>query len=128
MNCPLCDSDQYCKNGFNGYKHEGYTNRKQRYKCLLCNYTYTRPEASTANYKNWGYSEEVRTRVIEIFRNKRKKGKPLSYRKIASLIGGGITHGTVRNWIVTHLEQMDERPTKKVKPAPFTEDDAGYLV
>jgi transposase-like protein len=123
MDCPECNSDIYCKNGVIGIGIK----RKQRYKCLICNYTYTLPQASAADTKNWGHSLEKREIVIELYHRQKKKKKKLGYRKIAERVGG-VSHGTVRNWIIAHEIAMGERrPKTKEKPAPFSEDDADYL-
>jgi transposase-like protein len=96
MNCPKCGSAPSCKNGTNRVKNGvPYTERKQRYKCLPCNYTYAKPILSTDTIKNWGYSEEEHQQALKLY----DSGKGLGYRKIAALVSERMAHGTVRNWI-----------------------------
>lgn len=124
MKCSRCGSDHYRKNGHSGYKpfkRKG-TNIKQRYLCLKCGYNYTLPVASTAEFKNWGYPQEVHDKVLAL----RQNNPSLGYRRIAAQVGGGITHGTVRNWIFAHQIAMGERaPKPNKKPTPPVAGDVG---
>src|SRR6476661_1312211 len=98
MNCPECGSEFFCKNGWNGYQtHKGRNNRKQRYLCLVCRYTYTLPIASTGSYKNWGYPEEDREEAIRLYMNMKKP----SYRAVGRKLG--ISNVTVRKWVLEAL-------------------------
>jgi transposase-like protein len=136
MKCtyPDCGSDRYIKDGFNGYKvHQGVDNRKQSYRCLACNRTYSVPYVEGSIGQKWGHPDDTRFRVLELYHHSRKK--KLSYRKIAEQVNNSlpegarkVSHSTVRNWVLqSDTDKLDEHLAKQ-KPAPYTEDDAGYLI
>lgn len=132
MQCthPDCGSDRYTKNGRSGYRvHNGADNRKQCYICLACKRVYSVPCVEGSVGQKWGHPDDTRWRALELYYNPPQK--KLSYRKIAEQVNNRlpagarkVSHGTVRNWV---LQSEEERQIKR-KPAPYTEDDAGYLV
>lgn len=91
-NCPKCKSNSFCKNGFNGYRHEGYTNRKQRYLCLTCGYNFTLAQVSTTTVKNWGYSPTKRKNALTLYKTNKFTCRGLAKRL-------KINEKTLRNWI-----------------------------
>jgi hypothetical protein len=141
MQCPYsnCGSTHYIKNGFSGYdRTKGQpTNKKQRYKCLLCGRNYSVAHPAGVIRVSWDHPEDTRQLVFEVYHHERPHGRPLSYRKLAELVNWRlpadartVSHGTVRNWL--NEAEMNENAVPqqlaKQKPAPFTEEEAGHLI
>ncbi len=85
MNCPKCNSDTKCKDGF--------VQGRQRYKCKKCNYRYTVIQKSDVK------SAETRRMAFEMYL------EGLGFRAIGRLLK--ISYGTVFQWIKNWNKQME---------------------
>lgn len=139
MNCTYqnCGSTRYIKFGLVGYKIQNkHSNRKQRYKCLVCGRTYSVPQPEDDTRRSWERPEDTRRLVFEVYQYERPHGRPLSYRKLAELVNKRlpkgartVSHSTVRNWLDQAEKNETEVPQQsaKQKPAPFAKEEAGDL-
>jgi transposase-like protein len=102
MKCPKCH--QIKRQNKVGFTAAG----SQRYGCMFCGKKYT-PEK-----KEQGYDVKTRKQAMRFYvdgMNLRKIGRHL-----------GIHHGTVSNWIKTHVKKLPSIPLpKKVKTAEMDE-------
>lgn len=76
MHCPECKSESYAKNGF--------MSGKQRYRCKVCDYNFTRSYGR-------GYPERLRQLSVMLYIF------GLSMNAIATLLG--VSHQTTYRWI-----------------------------
>lgn len=92
MQCPKCNSEAYCKDGF--------ARGRQRYKCQRCHYHYTVSRKSDVKPK------ETRRMALEMYL------EGLGFRAIGRLLR--ISYGTVYQW-VKHWERQVELPPRNEK-------------
>lgn len=103
--CPHCFKANLVKNGI--------VNKRQRYKCKLCNYTFTR-------IKKCGYSRDIKKEALILYL------QGMGYREIGRKIH--VDHVTVMNWMRKISENIynsiDE--FKRYENTPFRLDVKMY--
>lgn len=88
MECPTCQSQTICKNGY----HRG----KQRYKCSTCGRQFVE------SYSPKGYSESIQELCLKMYLN------DSGFRAIERVIG--VHHTTVINWVKKVAEGLPDAP------------------
>ena len=94
MECPTCQYQKICKNG--------YHRRKQRYKCSACGRQFLE------SYSDKGYDNRIKERCLKMYVN------GLGFRAIERVMN--VHHTTVINWVKQVARPLPDAPTAEEIP------------